>query len=407
MQKLKACLLSVVLLAALQVPEVCGQSGNELPVSPVLDLVSVDPLTGDVEIAWLPSPSPDVTGYVIYLYTWNEANMMYEGYELDTLYLPAETNYTRTNSASGYYSESFVITALDDAGNLSPFSNAVGTIYASSSIDTCNKLVEITWNSYSSVPRMVTGYSVMWSVNGSGFNHSETLGPDATSFVLEDFEIDASYCFIVEAHLSGERTSGSNKTCLGTSMQRPPGWINADYATVLPDGGIRVSFTIDPLSEPCDVIVEKRILPGENFIQLQGFSNISQSITYIDTDADITKMNQYRLTALNNCNLPVMVSNPASGIVLSARKTANLVTLSWNPYKEWRGGIDSYSIFVKTGESLAERYNTSPSDTVYSIPWSDLIYEAENDEICFMVQAHEGSNPYTISGESSSQTVCM
>jgi uncharacterized protein YbbC (DUF1343 family) len=45
---------------------------------------------------------------------------------------------------------------------------------------------------------------------------------------LEDFIVDAQYCFYVKASLSGGLYSGSNKTCLQTKMQRPPEWINAD-----------------------------------------------------------------------------------------------------------------------------------------------------------------------------------
>ena len=32
-------------------------------------------------------------------------------------------------------------------------------------------------------------------------------------------------------------------------MQRPPEWINADYAKVVTDHDIMLSFTIDPMSE--------------------------------------------------------------------------------------------------------------------------------------------------------------
>ena len=64
-----------------------------------------------------------------------------------------------------------------------------------------------------------------------------------TSFVLNDFTINAEYCFKVIANLNGGATSSSYKACLITKMQNPPGWINADYATVKEEDGISLSFS--------------------------------------------------------------------------------------------------------------------------------------------------------------------
>ena len=111
MMKLIAYILLTLFLSVVRLQ---AQADLDPPVAPVLELVSVDHLTGNVEISWSLSPSPDVSGYVIYLYKNNE------GYELDTIYNPAATSYLRTGSGSGYYSESFVVAALDTAGNISP-----------------------------------------------------------------------------------------------------------------------------------------------------------------------------------------------------------------------------------------------------------------------------------------------
>lgn len=392
--------ISFLLFPLLPYLQVQGQADIDPPVSPVLDLVSVDPLTGNVYISWLLSPSPDVEGYVIYLFTGNE------GYELDTIYSPSATTYTRTGSGSGYYSESFVVAAIDEAGNISPLSNSLGTIFTTAEIDTCNKHIEIEWNSYTPFPREVLSYSILYSVNGSNPAEMSTTGPEITSLVLDDFDVDANYCIIVRANLSGEMVSGSNRTCLTTSMQRPPEWINADYATVGTGDRIELSFTIDPLSEINHFILERKTAPSDNFLQIHSFSDISGSVTYTDNDADIKKINRYRLTAINSCNLPAVSSNIASNIVLGIELKETLITLSWNHYTEWMGSTDSYRLYVKTGDMLEERYSLSPLDSVFVIPYADLMYEAAGDKICFMVKAHEVSNPLTINGESDSQVVC-
>ncbi len=60
--------------------------------------------------------------------------------------------------------------------------------------------------------------------------------------------------------------STSNKSCLSTKMQRPPDWINADYATVNAENKIYLSFTVDPDSEINILVSERRTgHPEEHF----------------------------------------------------------------------------------------------------------------------------------------------
>jgi hypothetical protein len=97
--------------------KVTAQTDTDPPAAPVLKLVYVDPSTGNVRLSWSASPSPDVSGYVVYLF------QNHEGYALDTIYDPGATIYVRSGSGSAYFSESFVVAALDTAGNISPLSN--------------------------------------------------------------------------------------------------------------------------------------------------------------------------------------------------------------------------------------------------------------------------------------------
>ena len=146
----------ISVLAALLSLHSYGQTDKDRPLSPVLDLVTVNQVTGNPELTWTLSPSPDVSGYVVYSY------LNGEGFALDTLKNPSITTWTRTGSGSSYFSESFVVAALDSSGNISPLSNALHTIFAEAEIDTCNKKIIITWNSYASYPRNVLSYSKLF-----------------------------------------------------------------------------------------------------------------------------------------------------------------------------------------------------------------------------------------------------
>lgn len=391
----------IVLILFLSVVRLQAQADLDPPVAPVLELVSVDRLSGNVEISWSLSPSPDVSGYVVYLYKNNE------GYELDTIYNPGATSYLRTGSGSGYYSESFVVAALDTAENISPLSNMLSTIYASVQIDTCYKRLEVSWNSYSSVPKEVTEYWIYYSVNGGNFNDSVKVRSEITDLTLEDFIVDAQYCFFVKASLSGGLYSGSNKTCLQTKMQRPPEWINADYAKVVTDHDIMLSFTPDPMSEIRSYQLEKKTAIDGQFTQIYSFTNISGNIIYADSEADVSKVNFYRLKAINNCNKTVTLSNLASNIVLAVKQNEEEINLLWNPYRNWRGIVDSNLVYISTGNVLEEKYSLPPTDSSLNIKYSSLMYEVSQPEICFLIRAVEASNPYGINGETRSQITCI
>ena len=378
-----------------------AQKDTDPPATPFLDLVSVNQSTGKIEISWSLSTSPDVAGYVVYLYK-NSA-----GFALDTLFNPSATSYLRPGTGASYASESFVVAAIDSSGNISPLSNELRTIYTSATIDTCNTRIDINWNLYTSYPKQALSYSILISVDGAPFTEAANLPPDRTFLSINDFTTGAQYCFIVRANLAGGKNSGSNKYCLLTKMKRPPKWINANFATIMPDSSIGISFTIDPASEIRSLQVERRTgvsLTYEWIIQIASYTG---PLSYIDNEADISEINCYRAYSLNNCRIPVAYSNIASNIVLSAERNENQILLKWNHYRKWLGDIAGYKIFVSTGSGFYEKASAGSEDSTFTLNYRDLMYEITGKEVCFKIKATEVSNPYGINGESTSTTACV
>ena len=68
----------IILFALVAVP-LKGQTDEDPPVSPVFNFVAINQGTGNTEMRWSRSPSPDVAGYVVYLYQDPE------GYAIDTI----------------------------------------------------------------------------------------------------------------------------------------------------------------------------------------------------------------------------------------------------------------------------------------------------------------------------------
>jgi gliding motility-associated-like protein len=370
------------------------------PLPPVFTSVSVQPETGNTIFSWNLSPSPDIAAYIIYSYKNGD------GMAIDTIWDPVATSYILTNNASKYFSVSYVISAMRLPRCTSIFSNVLNSIFERTSIDTCQKRIMISWNSYPSSPEKVKGYSVLLSQNDSDFIESGNVSSGDTSFILNEFTIDAIYCFIIRANLENGTISTSNKTCISTKMQRPPQWINADQATINSEGNIVLSFSIDPFSEIIHFSLERKSGSTGTFQEIFKPVSVNGTVLYTDIQAKTNIINYYRLSAVNSCNLPVIVSNLASNIVLSLERQGSNIILTWNPYKEWLGTISSYRLFVNSGNGFEEKTVIPAADTIFTQGYQQIMYEVSAKEVCFYISASETSDPHGISGESISSTVC-
>ena len=396
---LKCIFISLLLLLHYTV-QISGQSDTDPPAPPVLNLVTVNSLTGKPDLVWIKSPSPDVAGYVIYYYKNGE------GFAIDTIYDPLLESYTNMGSFAEFRIESYVIAALDNSGNVSPLSNVLSTIFASSRLDSCNKKIVITWNNYSSTPLKVKSYHVLSSKDGSPFQDEATVSAGSSSYQTNNFTTGSNYCFYIKAELEGGTGSYSSKTCLKTNMQRPPDWLNADYATISDNQVIDLSFTIDPQSEIHTYGIERKPENDQAYSQITTRESSGNKVVFSDKSANPLMKQQYRLAALNNCGLPVAYSNPSGNIVLNISADNDQLIFSWNSNRGWRGGTEKYKIFMNTGSSYIEKEQLPAADTAYTLNYSDIMYDISAGEVCFYVRAYEKTNEFNISGESSSNVVC-
>jgi gliding motility-associated-like protein len=396
--------LQLYIIVALSVFWSCGAFSQvkcitDPPLPPVLTSVSVQSETGNTVFTWTLSTSPEIAAYILYSYKNGD------GMPIDTIWDPYATGYTLSSTATKYFSVSYVVAAMRQPRCTSIFSNVLNSIFETISIDTCMKKILVSWNSYPSFPQKVASYTVLYSVDGGSYSESVNLNASETSFALNDFNINADYCFIVRANLEGGAHSTSNKTCLSTKMQRPPKWINADQAT-MNSGKVSLSFTIDPLSEIKQFSLERKDGANGTFQQIAQPVSTNGSVYYIDNKADTSIVNYYRLSAINSCNLPVVVSNIASNMVLSMKRSGDNIVLSWNPYRNWLGTVSSYRLFVNTGQGFQEKDMIPSTDTTFVQAYQQIMYDVSGDDVCFYINATERSNPYGIYGESISSKIC-
>ncbi len=103
-------------------------------------------------------------------------------------------------------------------------------------------------------------------------------------------------------------------------------------------------------------------------------------------------------------------SNLANNIILAGTQSGSVVSLSWNSYEDWLGGVERYRIVRTIGQTnpLVDTLDggtlTAYTDDVaalidYSNPASSFI--------CYHIDALEGSNIYGIQENSISNQVCF
>jgi len=398
---MKTKLLYFGLILIYLCPDITNAQADSIRnIHPVLNMVSVQPETGFTELSWAYIPSSYVAGFRM-LYYINDA-----GFRFKTLWNPNTLSYIDSSRIPLSRSVSYQIEAIDIAGNPSQLSNILNTIFSEASIDSCNKKILVKWNIYSSSPKKVTDYSILVSVAGSSYSEGGRATSDKTSFTLNDFINDADYCFIIKANLEDGTYSTSNKACLTTKMQRPPDWINADYATVNEKNSISLSFSIDPHSEINSFSLERKTENENDFSLISRIESGNGLIMYTDNKADPLKINYYRLLAVNNCGNPVVSSNISCNIVPYLNTNGKTINLTWHSYKFWLGEVLGYKVYINTGDGFHEESLIQPADTSYTLNYSSVMYDLTGKSLCFYISASEINNPYGITGVSESAPVC-
>lgn len=390
--------LGLVLLVSSMI-NLVGQD-IENPLSPSLTLVTVDPSTGFSHLYWNPGGSPDVAGYVIYIYE-NE-----QGEPVDTIIDPYANHYLNTKTYANSYSVEYVVAAIDSSDNVSPLSNPLKTVFLTSRLDTCNHKIILEWNPYNNLPAAVSQYMIYVAPEGQPESHAGNTTSGTTTFLYEGFETGNTYCFRVEASLEGGDYSSSNLMCIETDIERPPLWINGDYALVDSENNIEVAFTYDSSSEIERFNLERADNPDGPFNVIAEINNDAGQI--IEQAGTINNSPVYfRLSAINYCGSSVIYSNTVTAIPTYLAIEQNEVRLSWAAYHDFAGDLSEYRIYRIMNGDRTYLSSNLPGDTVYYNFLESFIYQNNDDAICYQVEALEIDNPYSVNSTSISQTGCI
>jgi len=371
-----------LLFCGLSAFPLAGQDADR-PLSPRLDMVTVDPATGFAVLRWLPSPSPDVGSYVVYIYAAGRADA------IDTIYSPFVFEYTHTASAARYRSVSYVVAAIDSSDNPSPLSNSLSTIWLSAAEDPCTATVAVSWTAYDNQFQPGSGY-LLHITDGTGGSFPDIALPvSSTQYLFTGYEADTEYCFYVTASDGYGPLSSSNRACVTTGIEAAPGWVRID-AIAVQDGGISFAAGYDPSTVMSDFRLFRYDPVAAAWDEAASSTGVAGRVTFAMAQADTTVVRLYRVAAVNSCGLASTVSAPSRNILLEASINGTLVNLRWNrPSAGWSG---SFSVWRDIGEGMRE-VASSMSDTLWSDDYTGFASDVSAGEVVYRVSTADLSAP--------------
>ena len=429
--KRRAFLVTLLVLMLCLPTLVSAQNNPPAPVT--LKYVTVDYTEDYVHIFWNQTTSIDVDGYII----WGKDDIT------DTDYLVIDT----VDATEDSFIDSFAHPHLKpEAYNVTPYnSNGLSdfadqehhTVYLQSSFRRCYGEVNLQWSHYVGWQE-VYRYRI-WANNGGLDFEVITVDGDENSFKHTTIFPDIYYDYWIEAiSASSNYTSFSNLVVVDTEMPNPPIFFNADYASVIAEDEIELSFTVEENEDIEAFEVRRSMYPDMDDYEIRRTFDSSEvffnNVIYID-NTNTDRVWYYTLAAINSCHVPfTKTSNVASNILLTGDAHQNMENqINWTNYFDWKGDVDYYSIYHIVDNDTFLLANTAYGDTSFIDDIEAFIENFENSEFydpddetqifpletdyrrqpvisgsfCYYIVAHAKNNPEDgFNSEATSNTFC-
>ena len=388
-----------------EIPLQSDTLNNRQPEIAILKSASVNGNT--IEIEWNPSPSPEVSAYVIF------RNTTAGTIPLDTIF--GGTTYVDNNALPNSQTETYFIVALDECGNTSIFNDAHTTMFLSQTVIGCEQEIELTWNAYEGWINEIESQEVWVSLDGNTPTVVATLSAADTSYIFENANDSQNHCFFIK---SKEAVTGvevfSNEICLIPDLVIPARDLVLRNVNVLLDDSVELtwSWNNDAEIQSVEILQSSDNATANTFTIIDSSPSpmpIGNGSSFVDNITDPTSGKIfYKIQITDDCDT-LASSNYGSTIHLTGTPQQNLTNfLSWTDFDIENAMIFDYSVFRIVNGS-ATFLETVPSTTK---TYSDLV-DPENEEesnVCYYVVARAEvtlANGATEIIESSSNKACV
>lgn len=347
------------------------------PLDPVLELVTVNE-SGLAVLSWNPSPSSDVTNYII------ERGNPTQGF----------FNYRTTGNVT-----TFTDDFINDADYLGPCDNIVtyivraedqcgrgsagdyGNLHSNmmitgNTIELCDRKATINWNAYKNMKPPVSRYILEKSVNGSQFiqvldipvtNNSlyEAVDPELLEPGIE-----------VKYRIAAKNADNSlvSHSCALSLIPQPEVVtdFDIDFVTVTDNSFITIQASSQPADVPREIQVYRS--SGDELALINTVDwNTSGILTVEDLTAEVASTSyDYELVALDSCGFIIARSSVFNSIHLTIGVTNDInVSLDWTNQTGWGTNLANYLVYKYNDGVLMQGYPVTVSADLTSYNETD------------------------------------
>ena len=366
------------------------------PLPPIIDSVTVD--GNSTYISWQASPSLDAVMHIIYE-ELNNGVFPVDSFNVLPL-MPVKINTSTPTSLI----QKFTVVAKDSCNNQGSelFVSAHNNILLKENMDPCEGYMRLRWNSYKGWPDGVQEYQI-WRTQTplvGGTSQDQLI---ATNNPLDTFFVDRSlmggfsYCYKIRA-VDGSLTksSTSNSVCINSLAVQRSRVLYLAKTSVRNDNTVELVTFIDKEADVKHFDLQRADRKGAPFESLGLIPKpvASGEIRFKDFSAAPNNHRyQYRFVATDSCGGIDTASNIGTNILLEVQPVDNLTNiLTWNPYRDFKGGVLSYDIYRSVGENGGMSFVGTTTDTIFTDNIRPL---GDNVGIfCYKVVATEGPSPF-------------
>lgn len=350
------------------------------PVEPELDYVTVT--TGQSQLFWFPSPSPETNAYIIYR---DNAGFT----PIATVYGRFTNTYTDITGSPNTQFETYTIASRDSCGNIGPFSTqSQHTIYLTAQQVNCSDIIDLNWNLYDTWDAGVNKYEIWVDLNGTGAVAVASVSNTTTNYSLSGINDGDQICITVHAlRNDGTAVSISNEYCQTVNIVQPSAFNVMRNATVNSPTQIVVEWYPDITADIEKYSVQRS---EDNFT----YSNLTTTsiapITFVETYTDNSvsansRSYYYKTISIDSCDNEV-ASGYVRTILLTGNDNANFTnTINWNDFEITYGTVTEYKIYRDEGAGFNYLSSVSGANVSYTDDVSGFVNIV--DEFCYQVEA--------------------
>ncbi len=314
------------------------------PPAPIIDSVSVNPVSGNVEIGWDVNTAPDIAGYIIYIATgslWTPMDTIYGKFSTfftDSVNFPCAGDYLR-----------YRVAAMDSCTRTSILSVPHNTMFLKTVPNICQDQISLQWNSYKLFYNGLARYDVFVSIDGGNWTLLSQNLPSDTFFTHAGLLQKADYKYLIRAVSNDGSTSSSCQSTVQIRKPLDPKFVYIRSASVKSDNsGVELLIYTDTSGVASDY----EVFSSEDGTTWNTVGSLPPDPTNPNlifdypTNKVTEKALYFRVSVSDSCGNPLLISDSTLTIFLQVvEQDAYNNRLDWSAYSGFLNKNGSYQIY--------------------------------------------------------------